>query len=131
MLVEHARLHAERVAARLGGPLSAENLAQFLTDSNCLRWCTEIVFDATPLEPHQFAQPIIGGPEHLRTCTLYVHPRFAQHPAALPFFVAYFAAVINYGIAAGPDLCEAHGAALLGMKEDAFYAALCAAVDVA
>jgi hypothetical protein len=45
--------------------------------------------------------------------------------------VAYFAAVINYGIAAGPDLCEAHGAALLGMKEDAFYAALCAAVDVA
>lgn len=95
--------------ARLGGPLTAENLEGYLLDNTCVRYRTEIVFDVGPLEPHQFAQPIIGGPEHLRTCTFHVHPRYESLPERLPYFIAYFAAVINYGIAAGPELCEIHG----------------------
>lgn len=117
------------MVARLGGPLSAENLDAFLADSACLRWPTRIVFDAAPLEPHQFAQPVISGPDHTRECTLYVHPRFATPPECLPYFVAYFAAVINYGIAAGPEICEAVGAELVKETPEAFYHRLVAFVD--
>ncbi len=129
MLVEHARLHAERVHARLGGPLTPEKLPQFLNDTACIRWRVELTFDDAPLDPHQFAQPVIAGPEHLRTCTLYIHPRYAAHPGSLVYFVAYFAAVMNYGIAAGPELCEEHGAALMGLPPAEFYAQLCAWAD--
>lgn len=129
LLAEHAHQHAERAVARLGGPLCVDNLDAFLGDNACLRWPTSIVFDDAPLEAHQFAQPVIDGPDHARTCTLYVHPRYRAHPEALPCFVAYFAAVINYGIAAGPALCESVGAALTQQSPDAFYDSLLAWVD--
>lgn len=129
LLAEHARLHVERVHARLGGPLTAENLPRFLDDSACLRWRVEIAFDDAPLDPHQFAQPVVAGPEHQRACTLYVHPRYRAFPGCLVYFIAYFAAVMNYGIAAGPDLCEEHGAALMGLPAAEFYARLCEWAD--
>lgn len=129
MLAEHARLRAEEARARLGGPLWAGNLERFLGDTGCLRWKTRIVFDDAPLEAHQFAHPVVSGPPEARECTLHVRPVFANVPESLPYFVAYFAAVINYGIAAGPELCEAYGATLMGLSREAFYEAVCRWAD--
>jgi hypothetical protein len=130
LLAEHARLRVDDAHARLGGPLCAANMEQFLGDSACLRWKTRVVFDDAPLEAHQFAHPVVSGPPENRECTLYVRPIYARYPESLPYFAAYFAAVINYGIAAGPELCEMYGAGLMALSREAFYDAICRWADL-
>lgn len=129
-LTRHARGAAVRSVVKLGGPLSCENVGRFLSDRDCLKYDTEVVYDASELEPHQFAQPVIEGGPARRTCFLYVHPRFAGQPEHLPLIVAYMAGAINYGGAASPELCEEYGAALLGMTRDEFYERVCYMADL-
>ncbi len=130
-LYDHVRVAVRRAHDRLGGPLNSSNLAQFLTDSECVRYPVEIVFDAEPLESHQFAEPVVIKEEGETRCRLYVHPRFAARDDVLPYFVAYMAAPINYGAVATPELCETYGAALVGEEPEAFYQKLCALMDEA
>ena len=127
----HAQTAAQRALGKLGGPLVSANLAGFLGDSDCIRYPTEIVYDGTGLDPHQFAEPFFEDVDGARHCRLHVHPRFAGHPEALPYFVAYMAGAINYGKVVSTQLCEAFGAALVGMEPDAFYEKVCALYDAA
>jgi hypothetical protein len=129
VLLHHADAAAHRARQKMGGVLSGETLAVFLNDPECLRYPTEIVFDDTDLEPHQFAQPFLVEEEGSRRCILRVRPRYAACPEVLPYFVAYMAAVINYGDAAWADLCEIYGATLLGLDQETFYRRLCHCVD--
>jgi hypothetical protein len=129
-LMRHAVGAASRSVAKLGGPLSCENIGRFLFDQDCLKYNTEIFYDASELEPHQFAQPVIEGGPARRTCALYVHPWFAARPEYLPLIVAYMAGAINYGSAASPELCEVYGAALLGMTREEFYGCVCRMADL-
>ncbi|NUM53964.1 MAG: hypothetical protein HUU46_10005 [Candidatus Hydrogenedentes bacterium] len=128
-LLRHAQDAAARAIAKLGGPLSTANVARFLVDADCLKLYTKIVYDASALEPHQFAQPVFEGGAAHRSCRLDVHPHFADRPECLPFIVAYMAGAINYGNAVTLDLCEAYGAALMRMSREDFYAAVCRVAD--
>ena len=130
-LHNHAKMAAQRALGKLGGPLVSANLDRFLGDSDCIRYPTEIVFDDTGLDPHQFAEPFFEDAGKERRCRLHIHPRFAKHPEALPYFVAYMAAVINYGKVVSTQLCEEFGAALVGMEPGAFYEKICALYDAA
>jgi hypothetical protein len=125
----HAEIAAERAQGKLGGPLTSQNLSQFLSDTDCLRCKTTLEFSEEGLEPHQFAEPYFDDAGGTATCCLHIRPTFSASPEAWPYFVAYLAAVINYGQVVAPDICEFYGARLMGLSEDDFYARLCAFVD--
>ncbi len=128
-LFEHARYAALRARKRLGAPLNAHNLYIFLTDTECLRYPTSIVFDRNNLEPHQFAQPLHIAAKQGLTCELHVDPQLNDTPDLLYLVVAYMAAVINYGEAATSELAEMQGALLTGMDQEDFYEKICAIAD--
>ncbi len=128
-LFEHARYAAQRARKRLGAPLNAHNLHIFLTDTECLRYPTRIVFDRNNLEPHQFAHPMHIATKQGLMCELHVDPRLNDTPELLYLVVAYMAAVINYGEAATPELAEMQGALLTGIDQEAFYEKICAIAD--
>ena len=129
-LLRHAREAAARAIAKLGGPLSMENLDVFMTDTDCMKHRVQIAYDTTELESHQFAQPVFEGAAANRFCSLHIHPHFANRPECVPLIVAYMAGAINYGGAVTLDLCEVYGAALLQMPRDEFYAAVCNVADM-
>ena len=130
LLWAHADAAAERVLERLGGPLDTDNLEQFLRDEACLRYPTSLRFDSTPLDTHQFAEPVFEVEGRERHCCLYMHPRYQAHPDAIPYLVAYMAAAITYGDAADADLCEHLGAMLVKESRDDFYRRICALADL-
>jgi len=126
-LRDHARYAARRARDRLGGNLCMDNLPGFLTDSQCLRYATEIIFDRTELESHQFAQPFMI--DNGSKCLLHVDPRIEDDPDRLCLVVAYMAAVINYGNAATPEVAELQGSILTGMRPEDFYKKICEISD--
>jgi hypothetical protein len=128
-LFEHARYAAARACARLGAPLSAQNLQEFLSDEECLRYPTRLVFDRAHLESRQFAQPVFSSSKEGLLCDLHIDPKLQNRPDVLYLAVAYMAAVINYGEAATPDLAEMMGALLAGMDQEQFYEKICEIAD--
>jgi len=128
-LFEHARFAAARARARLAAPLSAHNLQRFLSDGECLRYPTRLVFDRDHLEPCQFAQRVFSSSKEGLLCELHIDPQLQNRPDALYLAVAYMAAVINYGDAATPELAEMLGALLTGLDHEAFYDKICAIAD--
>jgi len=128
-LCEHARFAAQRAPRKLGGVLTAQNLHLFLSDRECVRYPTTIVFDRNGLDAHQFAQPIHCVSKKGILCELQVDPRLKNVPDALHLVVAYMTAVINYGEAATPDIAEMTGALLTGMAQETFYIKLCEIAD--
>jgi hypothetical protein len=130
LLWAHADATAERIIADFEGGLSPRNLEQFLASGDYLRYPTSIVFDASPLEAHQFAEPVFCAQGSDRSCRLHVRPVYARHAEHLPYIVAYMAAVIMYGDAADADLCEHLGAMLMQETRDVFYERICAIADL-
>lgn len=128
-LRDHALGTAQRVLSRLGGPLDARTLEQFMALEGGLRYPTELRFDGKGLEAHQFAQPAFRGAGRKRRCVLHIHPRYEEQVDAHPYIVAYMVAAINYGAAATGSLCELLGAALVGMSVDDFYEKICYLAD--
>lgn len=131
LIKEHAERSAERALERLGEALHPGNLSAYMADSACLRYPVTIVYSSDGLEEHQFAEVFFDGPESARACTLHIHPRFESRPESLPLLIAYMAPVINYGHIVTPEVCESYAATLLAMDTDAYYTALCIAVDQA
>ncbi len=129
LVQEHAERTAERVLARIGGPLTNSNLAQYLADDECIRYPTEVVFDDAGLEPNQFGEPFMADDNGQRICRLHIHPRFENQPDLIPYFVGYLSPLINYGPVVSSSICETFGALLMGLEADEYYAILCRAVD--
>lgn len=129
LLWAHANATAERVLALLGTPLSSNNLTQFLESEACLRYPTALCFIEDALDEHQFAQPVFYTEGEAQRCMLNVHPRYEGYQEALPYLVAYMAAVINYGDAADSDLCEHFGAMLVKQERERFYQQVCMLAD--
>lgn len=130
LLWAHADATADRIVAALGGPLTPHNLKALLDAGDYLRYPTSVTFDRSPLEAHQFAEPVFAGEGAERRCTLYVDPFYHDHPDCLPHIVAYMAAAILYGGAADAALCEHLGAMLVQQTEDQFYSQICAIADL-
>ncbi len=128
-LSNHAAEAAQRAREALGANLDAANLDAFLSDRACLRLPTELRFDGLGLDPHQFAHPAFLTENGERRCVLHIRPEYENLPDTHACIVAYMAAAINYGGAASPELCEAYGAALMGMDTVDFYAEVCRIAD--
>lgn len=123
---EALRAHVLQIAdlgRQRHGPIEGPGaLAALLADRDCVRFETDLVFDAAPLEPGLFADSVAGEGQRL---TLYVHPLFRDRPADLPLVVAYHIPSICYGKMASSDDAEAYGARLLDLEVDDYYARLC------
>jgi hypothetical protein len=127
----HDHLIAKAGAARLkyGLYIDAEVITRMLDDPEVVRHPTSIHFDASPLQPHEFAYPQPLGFHPSDGFALCVHPAFRGQPENLPLVVAYHIPAINYGSVIDAEGAELYGATLLGLSPDAYYAALCELAD--
>lgn len=102
-----------------------------LADRAFVRHPTRLVFEFGEMALHQFAQPGPDprDPEH--AVVLYLRPALKDRPDLVALAVAYMIPVINYGDMAGDADCLLHGATLLGLSQEDYYARLCALADFA
>jgi hypothetical protein len=77
-----------------------------------------VVFDASQLEPGEFAHAIPRGEHPSAGFDIHVHPTFMLRLDVVPALVLYQLVLVNYGDFASPDDAEAFGAAALGMDRD-------------
>lgn len=119
------------MAARLkyGLYIDTDTILRMLDDRAVVRYPTAIVFDASPLQPHEFAFPQPVGFHPSDGYALCIHPRARQQREVLPLLIAYHIPVINYGDVVDAGAAELYGATLLGLGVDAYYEALCEIAD--
>ncbi|MCX8092363.1 MAG: hypothetical protein N3I86_15745 [Verrucomicrobiae bacterium] len=128
-LAAHVAARGEEIRAKYGPRIGWTELQRILQDRSCVRYPCEIVFDAAPLQPGEFAWPEPKGPKPEDGFTMYVHPLFMTQLDAVPYLVLYQLVLVNYGPFASPDDAETFGAAALGLSKDDYYAALCELAD--
>lgn len=127
----HEHLVEKAVSARLrhGLMVDSDAIQRILRDRQTVRYPVELVFDAGPLEPGEFAFPQPLGEHPSKGFRLAVHPLFRDRPDVWAMLVAYHIPTINYGEVAGPAEAELFGAALVGMDREEYYRALCELAD--
>jgi len=57
----HAAAKGAEIRAKYGPDIGWEKLLQILGDRSCVRYSCEIVFNAAPLKPEEFAVPLPKG----------------------------------------------------------------------
>ena len=120
---------ANEARLRHGLYIDFDTFKRILDDRKVVRYPTQLVFDADPLEPGQFAHAEQIGERPSEGFRLSIHPYFKSQPDVIPLLAAYHIAPINYGdIAAEPE-CELFGATLVGLDVEAYYQALCELAD--
>ena len=128
-LNEHVAARGREIHGKYGPHIGWQELRQILEDRACVRYPCEIVFDAGPLEPGEFAHPVAKGERPEDGFTMYVHPFFLTQLPQVPYLVLYQLVVVNYGEFASADDAETFGAAALGISRDEYYQALCEMAD--
>jgi len=128
-LSAHAAAKGAEVREKHGPHIGWRELQQVLHDRSCVRYPCEIVFDAGPLEPGEFACPIMKGEHPTDGYTIFVHPLFLVQLARVPHLVLYQLVVVNYGDFASAEDAEAFGAGVLGISTDEYYRLICESAD--
>jgi hypothetical protein len=128
-LNDHVAARGREIRAKYGPHIGWPELQQILEDRACVRYPCEIVFDAGPLEPGEFAHPIAKADRPEDGFAMCVHPLFLTRLAEVPALVLYQLVVVNYGEFASPDDAETFGAAVLGISRDEYYHMLCGLAD--
>jgi hypothetical protein len=114
------------VAHHKHGPLTFAGLDALLTDLECLRHPTRLVFEFGEMASHQFAEPAVDQRDREQDGrVLYLRPLLRGHPDLVVLAVAYMIPVINYGDVVTDEHCLRYGATVLGMMEEEFYEAIC------
>jgi hypothetical protein len=128
-LREHIAAQAA-VAHHKHAPLAFTGLEALLSDPECLRYPTRLVFEFGEMAGHQFAEPgpDLRNPEQ-EGRVLYLRPLLRDRPGLVLLAVVYMIPVINYGDIVTDEHCVRYGATLLGMMEAEFYAAVCRMAD--
>ncbi len=127
----HEHLVEKATAARFkyGLYIDTDAVLKMLSDESVVRYPTTLVFDASPLQTHEFAYPQPLGFHASDGYAWCVHPYFRPQRELWPLLIAYHIPVINYGsIVETPD-AELYGATLLGLEVEAYYQALCELAD--
>ena len=114
---------------KYGPRIGWRQLLQVLEDRTCVRYPCEIVFDAAPLQPGEFAHPVAKGDHPADGFAMYVDPYFMMQLDQVPLLVLYQVVLVNYGAFASADDAETFGAAALGLSKDAYYHTLCRLAD--
>ena len=118
------------VAHQKHGPLTFAGLDALLTDPECLRHPTRLVFEFGEMAEHQFAEPGLDRRNREQDGrVLYLRPLLRDRPDLALLAVAYMIPLINYGDIITDGHCLRYGATLLGMMEEEFYAAICRMAD--
>ena len=125
----HVAARGADIRAKYGLRIGWQELQQILADRVCVRYPCEIVFDAGPLRPGEFAYPVARGERPEDGFVMYVHPVFLTQLSQVPALVLYQLVLVNYGEFASSDDAETFGAAALGMSRDEYYQTLCAVAD--
>ena len=128
-LRDHLVERAMNTRVRRGFYIDTSVIVAMLSDTEAVRYPTNIVFDDTMLEQGEFAFPSANEPGAPYAFTLYIHPWFEQQEEILPLLIAYHIPTINYGEIITHDEAELYGATLLGLDVDTYYNALCELVD--
>ena len=132
-LVAHAVEKACEARAAYGDSspgLSMAALEVLLADRKFVRHPVGLAYDATPLQPGEFAYPQPVSPEKPEEgFVMFSHPSFEGRDDVVPLLVAYHLVSVNYGDIAGNEAAEAFGAALCGMEVNYYYHTLCQLAD--
>jgi hypothetical protein len=128
-LNEHVAARGREIHAKYGPHIGWRELKQILEDRACVRYPCEIVFDAGPLEPGEFAHPAAKGERPEDGFTMYVHPFFLAQLDQVPGLILYQLVLVNYGEFASADDAETFGAAALGLPRQDYYQTLCEMAD--
>jgi hypothetical protein len=128
-LTRHVAATGAEIRAKYGPRIGWNGLQRLLEDRACARYPCEIIFDAAPLQPGEFAHPVAKGGRPEDGFRIFVHPLFLTQLERVPELVLYQLVLVNYGMFASPDDAEAFGAAALGLTRDQYYTALCELAD--
>ena len=128
-LNSHVAAQGAEINAKYGPRISWKELQQILRDDNCMRYPCEIVFDAEPLGPGEFAHPVAKGEQPKDGFTMFVHPFYMTHLERVSHLVLYQLVLVNYGEFASPDDAETFGASALGISKEEYYVTLCEMAD--
>lgn len=128
-LTSHVEAKGIEALLKFGPQMGWTELQRLLDDRALVRYPCEIVFDATPLMPGEFAFPAQKGDRPEEGFTMFVHPAFALALDRVPALVLYHVVAVNYGEFASADEAETFGAAALGLTRDEYYAVLCGVSD--
>ena len=121
----HVAVKGREIRAKYGPHIGWKELLRILADRACVRYPCEIVFDARPLNPGEFAHPVAKGEHPEEGFTMFVHPFFLAQLGRVPHLVLYQLVLVNYGEFASADDAETFGAAVLGLSRDEYYRTLC------
>ncbi len=128
-LNEHVADRGREIHEKYGPHIGWQELRQILKDRACVRYPCEIVFDAGPLEPGEFAHPVAKGERPEDGFAMHVHPFFMTQLERVPGLVLYQLVLVNYGEFASAEDAETFGAAALGISRDEYYQTLCGLAD--
>ncbi len=128
-LTNHVEQKGAEVFGKYGPDLGWDGLQRLLEDRVFVRYPCEIVFDATPFLPGEFAHPVQKGALPEEGFTMFVHPSFEARLDCAVAGVLYQLVAVNYGDFASSDEAESFGAAALGLTRDEYYGMLCAMSD--
>jgi hypothetical protein len=125
----HVAARGAEIREKYGPDIGWEKLLRILGDRSCVRYPCEMVFDAGPLEPGEFALPVPKGDRPEEGFTMFVHPCFEAERERLAALVLYQLVAVNYGAFASPDDAITFGASALGFAEDDYYRTVCEQAD--
>ena len=125
----HVDAKGEDIFEKYGPHIGWGQLLQILEDRTCVRYPCEIVFDAAPLGPGEFAHPVPKGDHPEAGFTMHVHPCYMTQLEFVPYLVLYQLVLVNYGEFASPEDAETFGASALGLDKDQYYETLCRLAD--
>jgi hypothetical protein len=124
-LTGHVEAKGIEIFLKYGPQLGWTDLPRLLADRVYVRYPCEIVFDAAPLLPGEFAQPVPKTERPEDGFTMYVHPLYMTQLDQVPALVLYQLVALNYGGFASADDAEMFGAAALGLTRDEYYDRIC------
>jgi len=128
-LTAHVESKGIEVYGKYGPVIGWSSLLALLADRAYVRYPCEIAFDASQLQPGEFAHPVPLGERPEDGFRMAVHPMFSTQLDRVPALVLYQLVAVNYGEFASADDAETFGAAALGLTRDEYYAQLCAWSD--
>ncbi|MDO8543981.1 MAG: hypothetical protein Q7S40_26365 [Opitutaceae bacterium] len=128
-LTAHVAAKGAELFAKYGPRLGWAELQRLLEDRAQVRYPCEIQFDASSLQPGEFAYPMAKGETPEAGFILYVHPVYMLELDRVAWLVLYQLVAVNYGAFASADDAEAFGAAALGITRDEYYAGVCELAD--
>jgi hypothetical protein len=128
-LTAHLAAKGDELHAKYGPQIGWKDLLRILDDRAFCRYPCQIIFDASPLLPGEFAHPLQRGERPEDGFVMHVHPVFMTQLQQVPHLVLYQLVLVNYGEFASADDAETFGAAALGIPREDYYNILCAMAD--